>query len=86
MTMMDTSHSWLVLSVVFLTNILTLGFTFGSLGVFVQYFNEYFSTGSSITGWIGAVGTAVLLAFCKYDTFRLFKIYLLIVHTLKYLN
>ena len=62
---METRYSWFVLGVVFITNFLTLGFAFGSLGLFVQHFNEYFSTDNNISGWIGAVGTAVVLAFGK---------------------
>ena len=60
---MESKYSYIVLFTVFLTNILTLGFSFGCVGVLVQYYTDKFSVDSSLAG---AVSIATLMLFCEY--------------------
>ena len=60
---MESKYSYIVLFTVFLTNILTLGFSFGCIGVLVQYHTDKFSVDSSLAG---AVSIATLMLFCEY--------------------
>ena len=71
---MESCRSWLVLSVVLLTNILTLGFIFGVFGVYVQFYNDYFAADNSVTGWIGSVASGFMLGFCKFTNFLSFAL------------
>ena len=64
---MESRYSWLVLAIVCITNILTIGFVFGTVGVFVQFYNDKFSADQQkLTGWIGSTASATLLIFCMY--------------------
>ena len=64
---MESRFSWLVLAIVCITNILTIGFVFGTVGVFVQFYNHKFSADQQkLTGWIGSTASATLLIFCVY--------------------
>lgn len=57
----DGWYSWIVLAASLITNLLTMGFLFGSIGVLVSEYNIQFRVDIRTSSWVGSVLTGVLL-------------------------
>lgn len=61
----DGWYAWLVLAAALISNLLTMGFIFGSVGVLVAKYNEQFGINVKTSSWAGSILAGVLLCSGK---------------------
>lgn len=57
----DGCYAWIVLGGTVLVHFLSIGFLFGSIGVFTAEYNEQFGVDVRLSSWVGSVLTGILL-------------------------
>lgn len=57
----DGYYAWIVLGAIVVVHFLSIGFAFGSIGVFTAEYNELFKVDVRLSSWVGSVLTGILL-------------------------
>lgn len=63
----ESCYSWYVLAAAAISNLLGIGFLFGSVGVLTAEYNKVFDVDVRASSWVGSVLTGVLLCSGKRD-------------------
>jgi len=57
----ESKYAWIVLAGSAIVNFLTIGFCFGTVGVFTSEYNNVFGIDTASSSWVGSILTGTIL-------------------------